>query len=182
MTQIIPLSETITTNDTHTYDAGPNKAYNPVVITTKIPSSPHIPLSYFSVLLTYRLSNGTTTSTFLQFNSPLSSLTYYPTGTTMRFEPSLFHLYIIPSQMISASYLPLQPGSIQSLTYSYPLYFTTFPLPDPPESSATLLSYEVSFYSGLDFAFSYDCDTIAIRSQNSDSISLSEQLFSFDFS
>lgn len=37
MTEIIPLTETITTNDTHTYDAGPNKAYNPVTITTDIP-------------------------------------------------------------------------------------------------------------------------------------------------
>lgn len=40
MTEIIPLNETITTNDTFTYEAGPNKAYNPVTITTNIPPSP----------------------------------------------------------------------------------------------------------------------------------------------
>lgn len=37
MTEIVRLTETITTNDTFTFDAGANKAYNPVVITTNIP-------------------------------------------------------------------------------------------------------------------------------------------------
>lgn len=37
MTEIIPLNETITTNDTVTYDAGPGKAYNPVTITVNVP-------------------------------------------------------------------------------------------------------------------------------------------------